>query len=187
MAEPEQYFEYLKQRSWRALLYRRFYLYPRLCRHLRGLALDVGCGIGDMVQFRPNTIGADINPFLVEYCKRKGLDVRLMVNGNLPFENESFLSVMMDNVLEHISSPMDILGEIYRVLERGGRFVVGVPGAKGFRQDPDHKIYYDEERLVATLQSARFMKRKILYSPIRSEWLNRHVSPYCLYGVFYKT
>ena len=186
MADHRHYFEYLQKRSRRALLYRNFYLYPRLCHYMSGKALDVGCGIGDMVRFRPNTIGADVNPYLVDYCKQKGLDVHLIENGQLPFGDAYFGTVILDNVLEHISEPMDLLSEIQRVLVEGGRFVVGVPGVKGYKQDSDHKIFYDEKKLVETLKLARFEKFKILAMPIRSEWLNKNVSPYCIYGIFYK-
>ena len=186
MAEHEQYFEYLKQRSWRALLYRGFYLYPRLCYHLKGLTLDVGCGIGDMLRFRRNTIGADINPYLVAYCQKKGLDARLIKNGRLPFENGTFQSVILDNVLEHVASPDDLINELHRVIERGGRLVIGVPGVKGYRRDADHKIYYDEKKLTDTIQGNGFIKSALFYTPIKSNWMNHHLSFYCLFGVFLK-
>jgi SAM-dependent methyltransferase len=187
MAEPKQYFEYLKQRSWRAVLYRNLYLYPRICFHIKGRTLDVGCGIGDMLQFRRETIGADVNPHLVEYCTKKGLDARLIQDGHLPFDTETFESAILDNVLEHIDSPMGILGEIYRVLQSEGRLIVGVPGEKGYQRDPDHKIFYDEVKLVETLTNARFKKMTVFHTPIKSSWMNQNISPYCVFGVFIKT
>lgn len=186
MAEHEQYFEYLKRRSKKALIYRNFYLYPRLCTYLKGLCLDVGCGLGDMLRYRKNTIGADVNPYLVEYCKQMGLDARLIEDGRIPFKDESFQSAILDNVLEHLASPFDVLSEIYRVLEMGGRFIVGVPGEKGYRQDSDHKIFYDENKLIDTLRLTHFERHTILHMPIQSNWLNENLSPYCLYGVFFK-
>lgn len=187
MAEAEQYYEYLKRRSWRAVLYRNFFLYPRLCYHLKGLTLDVGCGIGDMLQFRKNTIGADINSFLIEYCQQKGLDARLIENGRLPFDDGSFNSVILDNVLEHITSPLDLLNEIYRVLEKGGKLVVGVPGVKGYRRDNDHKVFYNEEKLTETIEKSGFFDPTLFYNPFKSGWMNHHLSFYCLFGVFIKT
>ena len=46
MTADEQYYHYLRQRSRLGLWYRRYWLYPRLNKHLRGQTLDVGCGIG---------------------------------------------------------------------------------------------------------------------------------------------
>lgn len=187
MAEHEQYFEYLTKRSWRAVVYRNFFLYPRLCYHLEGLTLDVGCGIGDMIKFRRNTIGADINPYLVDYCNKKGLDARLIRDGRLPFEDGTFQSVIMDNVLEHITSPDGLIKEIRRVIERNGRLVIGVPGVKGYRRDADHKVFYDEKKLTGTIQENGFIKSSIFYTPIKSNWMNQHLSFYCLFGVFLRS
>jgi SAM-dependent methyltransferase len=182
--DHDVYFEYLRGRSFLALAYRRLYLYPRLCRHLRGHALDVGCGIGDMLAFRPDTVGVDINPRLVAWCISRGLDARPMDSDSLPFGAASFDSAIMDNVLEHIAHPDTLLREIHRVLVPGGHFVVGVPGERGFNSDPDHKVYYDEEALRRAMIGAGFESVALLYAPFRSEWLNRHMSQYCLYAVF---
>jgi hypothetical protein len=62
--------------------------------------------------------------------------------------------------------------------------IVGVPGSCGFARDPDHKVFYDENRLVKTIAAAGFQKRTILHAPFRSTWLESRVPQYCLYGVF---
>jgi SAM-dependent methyltransferase len=182
--DHDVYFDYLRGRSLLALAYRRLYLYPRLCRHLHGRALDVGCGIGDMLAFRPDTVGVDINPRLVAWCISRGLDAKPMDSDSLPFGAASFDSAIMDNVLEHIAHPDTLLREIHRVLVSGGRLLVGVPGEHAFSLDPDHKVYYDEEALRRTMSGAGFERVALLYAPFHSEWLNRHMSQYCLYGVF---
>ena len=97
---------------------------------------------------------------------------------------ERFNSAIMDNVLEHITSPLDLLHEIYRVLERGGRLVVGVPGVKGYRRDNDHKVFYNEEKLTETIEKSGFFDQPSFIPPIKSNWMNHHLSFYCLFGVF---
>lgn len=174
----------MKKRGKVGLLYRKIYLYPRLCRYLKGRALDIGCGIGDMLDFRANTIGVDINPNLVDWCRKRNLDARLINGYSLPFGNHEFQSVIMDNVLEHILNPEKLLSEIYRVISHNGNFIIGVPGALGFNYDKDHKIYYKEELLVNTLSNAGFSKKLIFYMPFYSDWLNKKLRQYCIYGVF---
>ena len=105
MTAAEVYGEYLMRRSRLSGVYRRYFLYPRICHRLHGRTVDVGCGIGDFLQFRPNTIGVDINAHTVAYCKARGLDARLMEPDVLPFEDGSFDSALMDNWLEHIAKP----------------------------------------------------------------------------------
>lgn len=186
MGNFETYYAYLKNRSKLGLLYRRHCLYPRLCVYLRGRVLDVGCGIGDFVAFRPETVGVDINPETVAWCGDNGLDVRLMEGNLLPFADCEFDSVIMDNVLEHIPFPGPLLGEIARVMAPGASLVVGVPGRCGYDSDPDHKIFYGEASLIAVVNAAGFAQSRLIYAPIRSEWLDRYMRQYCLYGVFHR-
>lgn len=180
------YFAYLKQRSIAGYLYRRFWLYPALKRCLRGRALDIGCGIGDMLRSRADTVGVDINPETVAYCQSLGLDARLMTPDVLPFADGEFDSVVLDNVLEHLEQPAPLLAEIHRVLRPGGVVVVGVPGQRGYASDPDHKVFYGEAALVEVMAAARLIKQRVLHMPLRSTWLEQRISQYCVYGVFHR-
>lgn len=183
-AHDADYFHYLAKRSRLGLLYRTYSLYPRLSSHLEGQVLDVGCGIGDLLRFRPNTVGVDVNPETVAFCQQQGLDARLMPIDVLPFEADSFDRVVLDNVLEHLTAPKPLLAEIARVLRPGGRAVVGVPGSRGYAEDPDHKIFYDERRLIEVFTSAGYQTRAIFHTPLRSAFLERKMRQYCVYGVF---
>jgi SAM-dependent methyltransferase len=180
----QAYFEYLKNRSRLGLLYRNFWLYPRICKHLSGRVLDVGCGIGDFVKFRKHTTGTDINPETVKFCKKQELDVIQMDIDRLPFLSGEFDGVLLDNVLEHITSPKSLVEEIYRVLKPSGTFLIGVPGRKGYEKDQDHKIYYDQNKIVETISAYGFTNKKIFYMPLKSTILDMHLSQFCLYATF---
>lgn len=184
MTGHASYFEYLRKRAWTGLLYRRWWLYPRLCKHLHGKVLDVGCGIGDMLAYRPDTIGVDINENSVEYCRSRGLNAHVMRPDVLEFPDSTFDGVIMDNVLEHLAEPRRLLDEIRRVLAPHGRLLVGVPGTRGYASDSDHKFFYDDASLRALLSGAGFLFIDRFYMPIKSSWMDRRLSQYCLYGVF---
>lgn len=184
-ARYDDYFRYLANRSWRGALYRRHWLYRRIATRLRGATLDLGCGIGDMLDYRPGTIGVDVNPGTVEFCRRRGLPANQMEPDRLPFADGSFDSVLMDNVLEHIAEPGPVLAEVRRVLRPSGRLVVGVPGTRGWNSDPDHKVFYDERSLEQRLATAGFGLRELFHTPlVRSACLDRRLRQYCVYGVF---
>lgn len=184
MADDQEYFEYLCNRSALGWRYRKYYLYPRIGRHIHGQTLDVGCGIGDFLAYRPTAIGVDINPKTVEWCRSRGLSAHLMHRDTLPFSQDSFDSAVLDNVLEHLESPKNLLREIHRVLRINGTLVVGVPGRKGYTSDSDHKVFYDMNCLVETLLASDFRMRCLFSTPFQSKWLDRHMSQYCIYGVF---
>ncbi len=184
MTDFNEYFSYLKTRSTLGQLYRRHWLYPRLCRQLSGKVLDIGFGLGDMLAFRPNTVGADVNPHAVAWAKQRKMDAHLILNGKLPFEDGVFDGVIMDNVLEHILNPQDLLVEVRRVLKMDGVFLVGVPGLKGFASDPDHKVFYDKSALGVCLSNAGFLMQRTFWMPLKWKWLDSNLSQYCLYGLF---
>jgi SAM-dependent methyltransferase len=154
---------------------------------LKFKTLDVGCGIGDMLKFRSNTIGVDVNPFNVEICIDRGLQAQVMDVDLLPFTEGSFDSVLLDNVLEHIEFPDVLLREIHRVLVDGGLLVIGVPGMKGQNSDPDHVVYYDELALINLAANNNFVIKKFFYMPLfKSQWLSIKVRQYCIYSVWVK-
>jgi SAM-dependent methyltransferase len=180
----ESYYNYLQTRRLSGLLYRKWWLYPKLCRHLFGQVLDIGCGLGDMLAFRPGTVGIDVNPETVDWCRSCGLDAHLMQPDQLPFPSSTFDGVILDNVLEHLIDPVLLLMEVRRVVVSGGVLLVGVPGRRGYERDSDHKMFYDEETLIRCLSQVGFRKKKLFYMPFYSTWLGRHLRSYCIYGVF---
>jgi len=185
MTDHEDYFQYLSRRSKLGAFYRRFFLYPRLSRRLRGRTLDVGCGIGDMLVYRPGTVGVDINPLTVKFCQSRGAQAHLMSPDQLPFAAGEFESVLMDNIMEHIVAPDNLLAESHRVLKAGGHLLIGVPGRRGWDSDPDHKVLYSEKTLVDVVQRMGFRHIETFHTPLfKSAWLDLHLRQYCIFACF---
>jgi SAM-dependent methyltransferase len=184
----KSYFNYLLKRSQLSNIYRKFILYPRLAAQLSGKVLDVGCGIGDFLKFRRNTIGIDINEFNVSHCNQIGLEAYKITDGKYPFNDKTFDGAILDNVLEHLSDPTVTINEISRVLTEGGTLIIGVPGIKGYTMDDDHKMFYTEDQLEGLLLKHNFSLVKYIYGPlmIKSAMLSKSISQYCIYGVFKK-
>lgn len=184
--EFDEYFTYLKTRSRIGSFYRKFYLYPLLNNYLDGKVIDVGCGLGDFIKYRKNTVGVDVNPRIVEFCQKNSLNVSLIKDQNLHFDNNSFDGVIMDNVLEHITNPKRILNEVNRILNKNGILVIGVPGIKGYQKDPDHKIFYSDEKLSNDISLYGFELIKIVKTPLSMRFLSKLLTSYCIYGIFKK-
>ena len=184
MTDHDAYFHSLTRRKRAGLWYRNLWLYPRICRHLHGRVVDIGCGIGDMVRYRRETVGVDVNPKAVDFCRGQGLPVELMEPDQLPFADGAFDGAVLDNVLEHLETPGALLAEVRRVLTPGGTLITGVPGRSGFASDWDHKQHYPEAKLVDCLQAAGFTMLHVFHQPFSSDFLDRHFRYYAIYGVF---
>jgi len=187
MSDFSGYYKYLSKRSFIALIYRWYLLYPMYNKRLVGKVLDYGCGIGDFVRFRDNTVGIDVNPHNVEHCKNYNKEAyTIEIDGDLPFEDESFDSVLIDNVLEHVLEPKRIMEELVRVCKKGGTIMIGVPTEKGFSHDPDHKVFYQEKELIELCTKYNLEKSEFFYSPFKSAFFDKHLFITALHGVFIK-
>lgn len=96
----------------------------------KGPVLDLGCGDGIFLEFLKNKgingIGLDISERAVELAKSRGLDCRIFDLGEkLPFEDNSFETVILIDTLEHLFMPQEILKEIHRVAK--GYLILSTP------------------------------------------------------------
>jgi len=182
----KEYNNYLKGRSILSYLYRNFYLYPTLQKKLINPVLDVGCGIGDYLRFNKHSIGADINEYNINELLASGYKAVLIENDILQFADAYFNSVLLDNVLEHISEPIPLLKEVKRVLKKNGILLIGLPGIKGFKMDKDHKKNYSELCLKNLIEKEGFTRIKSIRMPLNLKFLSIIMSQYCIYTYFKK-
>lgn len=96
-------------------------------QHIKGRVLDVGCG-NKPYQHLFNVseyVGVDIEKSGHNHA---GEDINIYYDGNkLPFDDNSFDSVVCFEVLEHVFNPDVFLSEINRVLKIGGNALFTVP------------------------------------------------------------
>lgn len=91
--------------------------------------LDVGCGISSVLHFIPGD-RYGIDPLAEEYRNLyqypEELHIQKADAERLPFAEGFFDVVFCSNVLDHITSPVESIKEIHRVLRRDGVFVLTV-------------------------------------------------------------
>jgi len=175
----------LKKKRITGKIYQKYFLYPKLYKFLKGRTLDVGAGLGDFIIKHPEGYAVDPDPLNVQELLKKKIKAELLTDDIINHKDNFFDSIVMDNVLEHIFDPRNLLLEIKRVLKTNGIFLIGVPGKKGFDNAPDHKKFYDENLLLETLNND-YDLIKFFYTPFKSNILAKYLSAYCLYGVFKK-
>ena len=111
--------------------------------------LDVGCGTGDLAiaarAIGGEVTGLDFSPSMLERARRKesGID---WVEGDalaLPFDDSSFDVVVTAFTLRNLSSSSAGLGEIRRVVRRGGRLAVLDATQPRGAYAPFYRLWFD--------------------------------------------
>jgi SAM-dependent methyltransferase len=96
-----------------------------------GRILNVGCGIGDFFLAVPQAElhGVDISERSLAAARLRFPTACLELASAyaLPFKDDSFDTVVMIDVLEHLAEPGQCLQEIRRVLKPGGEFLLHYP------------------------------------------------------------
>lgn len=144
----EAYAEFLA--GWDAAFYAK---YADTLRPPRtgGRALDVGCGVGQVVarlkEAGFEAYGVDVSEPNIERAKTFSDRCQLYDGRKLPFPDQHFASVGALNVLEHVEEPEAFIAELVRVTDIGGRVVLSSPNffrVLGFRD------YHPKMRGVAS-------------------------------------
>jgi SAM-dependent methyltransferase len=71
---------------------------------------------------------------------------------NLPFDDNSFDSIIMQAVLEHLHTPDLAIKEAFRVLKPGGYLYLEVPFLQGFHADPHDYFRFTQMGLLRMTQ-----------------------------------
>ena len=104
--------------------------------------LEIGAGTGqDSVFFASHgldVVATDLSAEMVQRCRDKGLDARVMDFSQLDFPAESFDAVHDVNCLRHVPHAQlpAVLASIARVLRPGGLFFLGVYGNESSDEGP---------------------------------------------------
>lgn len=114
-------------------------------KYAKGKLLDVGCGkfplYGLYRNYVDECIGIDWENTL---HNNTNVDFYLDISKPLPFESESFDTILSSDVLEHIYNPIDALNEMVRILKPGGFLLVNTPFEYWMHETPFDYYRYTE-------------------------------------------
>jgi glycosyltransferase involved in cell wall biosynthesis len=89
--------------------------------------LDVGCGSSMIIQSLNNAIGMDLSMGKMRFLRRFGIPLLRGSTFALPFKDGSFDCVINSQVIEHVPFDEALFAEMSRVLQPGGKLVIGTP------------------------------------------------------------
>lgn len=164
-----EYCEYLRQRSPASILLRKLFFIP-IAKYFSGRVLDIGSGIGEFLEYYTDSIGIDIDRDCVTFCKSKGLNCLHADVYKLPFDDNSFDGVLLNNILEHLEKPGVAFLEIKRVLRNDGKLLIELPGKKGFYYDKTHVKFWGKKEIVDFLEKWSFKDIRAKFFPLPFEF-----------------
>lgn len=146
-----------------------------------GKLLDVGCGVGEYVNFAGNNgweaWGVEPDDEAVRIGRDSNLNIKQGVAEQLPFENDSFDVIRAWHVIEHTHSPSKAISEMSRVLRSDGHLLISVPNYSSTQRRvlsgcwphldvPRHLQHFTPESFKQILSKEGFAKAERLYQGI---------------------
>lgn len=169
--------------TYRRAVIRDHVRFAKAAADTEGRLLDIGCGggsfLGAMAETIPHRYGSDVSAKAAAQCQANaGCPAVCSKLPHLPFRPESFQTVTMYHVLEHLHDPVAAVEAVAELLPPGGRFVVQTPNAScwqllllGERWNgldvPRHLINFRAEDLEELLEGCGFNVLRRKYFSLR--------------------
>jgi ubiquinone/menaquinone biosynthesis C-methylase UbiE len=119
-------------------------------KYLTGKILNAGSGTWRSIDKFVN--GQVINQDIIN---EPGIDIVSPLN-KIPVEDEYFDSILCNAVLEHVSNPVEVINELYRVLKKGGYIYLAVPFMQPEHLSPTDYQRYTIDGLKKLAMDAKF-------------------------------
>ena len=140
-----------------------------VARHAGRKILDLGCATGGYCSSLNNLgfkcTGVDINPEYVEKARENGIEAYTMEADNLEFPDNSFDTVLLFEILEHVDKPHKILKESKQVATKN--ILITVPNCTQFFELKSAGLTYEH---ILERDHINFFTKKELENLILKEF-----------------
>ena len=134
--------------------------------------LDLGCGTGGIMRDwmdRNRCVGIDRSELALRICVRAGFDQLARGDLNeLPFRRESFDTVLLMDVIEHLEDDVAFLKKASEICTPGGQLVIAVPAFQLLWSQHDetfqHHRRYSARQLRAVISAAGLEPERTTYT-----------------------
>lgn len=135
---------------------------------------DVGCGEGLFLKALKdcgykNIIGIEPSMKISEFAKENELDIRNEAIENIDnsfFRENNIKMITMLHVIEHLKNPLDLMMNIFKGLEKGGRLIIETPNMDSYLLKKlnyqydliyfEHLYYFNKKNIIRFLEKIGF-------------------------------
>ncbi len=111
-------------------------------QHASGRLLDLGCGKAPLLGLYKPHVTEIVTMDWAQSHGAEFVDICHDLTQPLPLEDQSFDTVLLSDVLEHLPEPLALLKEIRRILKPGGKLLLNVPFFYGLHEVPHDYFRY---------------------------------------------
>lgn len=98
--------------------------------------LDIGCGFGESLGYHLargcEVFGVEADENIEKIAHKFNFNVHIGLFESGLYECNYFDYVTLDQVIEHVSQPVQMLNDIAQILKPGGKVIISTPNAKGW-------------------------------------------------------
>lgn len=126
--------------------------------------IDIGCGTGGFAKILSQQFAVtclDMSPIALDYCSKRGLtDLHNCILKDFDKGNRSLKAAFMLDVIEHIDDDIEVVSQVYDLLETNGWFIATVPAYQWLWSNHDevhqHKRRYTMKKFNSLISNAGF-------------------------------
>jgi 2-polyprenyl-3-methyl-5-hydroxy-6-metoxy-1,4-benzoquinol methylase len=147
--------------------------------------LDIGCGFGETLSYHKkrgcDVYGSEVDRNAAFFAAKFGLNIRIGPYNSNNYEKDFFDYITLDQVIEHVSDPIELLKGIYANLKEGGMAIISSPNAHGWGvkwyrnrwlhwHTPYHLHFYSKKSMRIAADKANLQITSVHHATL-SEWL----------------
>lgn len=161
----------------------RFNAYRWVPENVR--VLDIGCGFGETLGYHMSrgcdAYGVDADSNIRQIAEKFGYNMRVGLFNPDDYDSDFFDYVTLDQVVEHLSDPIEILSNVQRVMKPGATLILSTPNSNGWGSKifgdkwinwhvPYHLQYFSKKSMEITAKKAGLILEKTR-TVTNSDWL----------------
>ena len=128
-----------------------------------GVGVEIGVGSGRFAAPLGIKYGLDPSPKMAEIARQRGIEVKIGVGEELPYEDESFDFALMVTTICFLDDVRKTLKEIWRILKQNGKVIIGFVDrdskiGKEYLKKKDRSLFYGPAIFFSVDEVTNFLK-----------------------------